>query len=842
MKKCVLFLVFSLFILLVQFSYAEKTETIVITNSKSSDQYPNWKPIQTNYQTWEDLELYFVKTETSQTHYTIMDRNMGASERYNQDSSNQNTWSYGYYYQWWNNYWFEACYEQWCTPLVATTGTQLWSWTWSLFPNDTIRRYWRKQFYIKNGTEGNTWMKGSTTWDNIWWWWWDTYSKNWESTTLEYRMWPCPEWYHIPSVKEWRNILKQRTGSSALTNWSQFSYDLLMPYVWRRLNGTASAPNTMDFLNGAYAWYWTSSPSPENNRFAPIFFFDLNNTPKYFDTWTSRSYWRPVRCVKNEVDNATLTIHMNWWKKAVIAIFASWDNSYAISSLWTPTKTVDWENVEFLGWYTTDNFVEWTDIQKWDIVENLTDLYARRNGTPESVIYTYDPNGGQLDWYTSNEIAYTIWETINPTTSVIPTRNLYIFAWWFDADNNKIESHSVSVAMNLYAQRKEDFNNNNIPDKDENPWIVTVNYVYTWWRWETATSVTWKYLSWLSFSIASPDVTNYTPDVNPVEWTWKDEDQEFTVIYSPVNDINHNWIADEEDTRVTVIFSGSGTWWRLSGQVEWPNILTWLTLEEAWIHIPEPMANSGYVFGWWEPKTPNSWDIVWWEYTATWKVDSNNNWIADEDEKKPNTWWSGWWRHHNDEDISNNNEDNTSNDWDANNKWQGDGWETPYPQELVDAYKFAYNNWITTQSPISNADMNWNLTRIAMAKMLSKYAINVLWMEPDETRVNEFNDVVNELDKQYDNWVTLAYQLWIMWINMPNNEFRPFDLVTRWEFGTALSRILWWDKYNVIDTNNMPFYEKHLKALKDSWIMSQVNPSMNEIRWYVMIMLLRSAK
>ena len=50
-----------------------------------------------------------------------------------------------------------------------------------------------------------------------------------------------------------------------------------------------------------------------------------------------------------------------------------------------------------------------------------------------------------------------------------------------------------------------------------------------------------------------------------------------------------------------------------------------------------------------------------------------------------------------------------------------------------------------------------------MAKMLSQYAINVLGKEPDTTKVvPTFPDVSAQLDADYNNGVTLAYQLGIM--------------------------------------------------------------------------------
>ena len=158
-----------------------------------------------------------------------------------------------------------------------------------------------------------------------------------------------------------------------------------------------------------------------------------------------------------------------------------------------------------------------------------------------------------------------------------------------------------------------------------------------------------------------------------------------------------------------------------------------------------------------------------------------------------------------------------------------------YSDEMNKAYQYAYYYGITTKWSIKEADMNWNLTRVAMAKMLSQYAINVLWKQPDKTRQKTFTDVSSKLDTDYDNGVTLAYQLWIMWIWIDN--FRPYDTVTRAEFGTALSRML----FNIKDWKDK-YYSTHLSKLKQEWIITNDDPTLKELRWYVMLMLMRSAK
>jgi hypothetical protein len=89
---------------------------------------------------------------------------------------------------------------------------------------------------------------------------------------------------------------------------------------------------------------------------------------------------------------------------------------------------------------------------------------------------------------------------------------------------------------------------------------------------------------------------------------------------------------------------------------------------------------------------------------------------------------------------------------------------------------------------IDKANMNWEVTRIELAKMISNYAIKNLKKEWNTSKKCVFTDVTSDLDKQYDNWVTNACQLWLMgqWII----KFRPYDKVTIAEFWTILSRLL----------------------------------------------------
>jgi putative hemolysin len=70
------------------------------------------------------------------------------------------------------------------------------------------------------------------------------------------------------------------------------------------------------------------------------------------------------------------------------------------------------------------------------------------------------------------------------------------------------------------------------------------------------------------------------------------------------------------------------------------------------------------------------------------------------------------------------------------------------------------------------------------------------------------------------------------------NEFNPNGLVTRAEYATVFSRVLFWSKYN---QSEWPYYEKHIAALKEAGILTKDDPTADEYRGWVMLMMYRSA-
>lgn len=156
-----------------------------------------------------------------------------------------------------------------------------------------------------------------------------------------------------------------------------------------------------------------------------------------------------------------------------------------------------------------------------------------------------------------------------------------------------------------------------------------------------------------------------------------------------------------------------------------------------------------------------------------------------------------------------------------------------YSKEYNDAYIFAFNNKITTMPTIEEANMNWEIIRAEIAKMLAN-RMKSLWYYVDPNIKCNFSDTSSV---QWDLVPAIREicQLGVMWQWI--TKFRPFDKITKWEVATAVSRIIRWDKYNWWE----PFYVNHINALIQEWVIDNSdNVNTNELRWNVMLMLMKA--
>ena len=711
---------------------AEYSQVINITWFNA--EWESWMLIQSFTQKWEDLELYFVSSTWNISHYTIMDRNMWASEVHNQRIWiwNTNTWAFWYYYQWGNNYWFERCFSGDCNDYFTNN-----SWYITTVSKDIRNQYIPSKYARNTRSSAYNWMWWASLNDNIWWWMWDKKISNWIWTKND-RQWPCPLWYYIPSVKDLITIHSYREDSTQnhlgnLTN--QRAFDLLLPY-----NGQVIKNRTINYLWNR--WYYRTS-SPHGIYAASAYSFWLgsaNFIPEYNN---DRNDARAIRCIKNEKNENIVFLNLNWWIKAVISI-----DGKKITSLDNPTKRSNDNEVEFMWRYSTENFIKWTNIKIWDTIKNWMSLYARWSGSNENVFYQYNTNGWNFSsGNTDFTNYYTLSWEVNTDNIEIPVMIWYTFSWWYDKLTgwNNIRIEIAKDNKLLYAQR--------VPNQ------YTITFDTDWW------------------SAIEPITADY--------WTW---------ITAPTNPTKNGYKFVGWDKEIPANMPAEN-----------------LTIKAIWEKI---------------------WYSGWWGGRSNKTSDTQDSTTSSQNDNKSSSWTDV-------KDLKWDIKDSS----DKSSEWQEilSPSDSSFTKEQKDAYTFAHEKWITTMPTIQNAQMDWKLTRIAMAKMLSQYAMNVLWQKPANIVTPKFNDVTDKQNSDYDDWVTLAYQLWIMWQNMPNNKFRPNDEVTRAEFATALSRMI----YNTSDweyKSTDKYYTNHMKKLVQEWIITNDDAKVKELRWYVMIMLMRSAK
>ena len=239
---------------------------------------------------------------------TIMDRNLWADVAW--------TWeeSYWYYFQRWNNHWFQL-------------NSEIKTWT-ELVSREESMQYWPNNWYdsdvqfvvleeLNRNVDYYNYNYLASFNDNLRWWSWDSEIVNrmWEYVIDQFRWdtgnprterkWPCPEWFHVPSLGEihklfklWIDIKypddiekKEHVRWMSIWGgwnqiWREFSNDLLLPMAWWiRFDGKAT-PHDQE----SEWFYWMSSPGRFLN-------FHSYMIVEYAESYRAATF--PVRCFKD---------------------------------------------------------------------------------------------------------------------------------------------------------------------------------------------------------------------------------------------------------------------------------------------------------------------------------------------------------------------------------------------------------------------------------------------------------------------------------------------------------------------------------------------------------------
>ena len=244
-------------------------------------------------------------------------------------------------------------------------------------------------------------------------------------------------------------------------------------------------------------------------------------------------------------------------------------------------------------------------------------------------------------------------------------------------------------------------------------------------------------------------------------------------------------------------------------------------------------CNANYDKSWTSCVPRQSWWGGGWSYTPT-PTCTLANLVCGAGKYELKSWAScQWWSLGNACTVST----GTQSSWSVSSgsNWSGSTVWSPFTPEFNQAYQFAFDHGITTMPTIEEANMTGTLIRSHMAKMITNYAIKVLGKTLDTWAVCVFDDIANETP-ELQMYIKLSCQLWLMGINITS--FSPNTEVTRAEFGTVLSRTIYGTLYN----GGVPYYLNHLKALQDHSIITDTNPDLQELRAYVMLMLMRAAE
>ena len=282
----------------------------------------------------------------------IMDRNLWATIPWTGEGS------YWYFYQWWNNYGFADTWEVESTTELATWNDS-YSHSW-YYGNKFITSYNSKKDYWSDNVYHN----------DLWWWEWDT-SDNYRwydniSETVSQRQWPCPEWWHVPSIWEWSKLvnfwfdynhknwyndperLYRYLGNYWLTHleWSIAPWmiieDLLIPWAWLRNDWLGSKYQNEDYW---YWYYYSSTP------WIYLYIYKSGFNPDQSVYY--RRDWYSVRCFKNvyNPDIYTVTFNTNWWHNYESKQIAKWTKLMLYTDPMKFWSTFEW-------WYKDESLTE----------------------------------------------------------------------------------------------------------------------------------------------------------------------------------------------------------------------------------------------------------------------------------------------------------------------------------------------------------------------------------------------------------------------------------------------------------------------------------------------------
>ena len=169
--------------------------------------------------------------------------------------------------------------------------------------------------------------------------------------SMNARKWPCPEWFHVPSVTEWE-WLNTIMAWLNLNTWLVYTVYLHMPVAGRRDLSDSSLDS-----QGSLGFYWSSSPFGSDDS-DQAFYLRLDLFSEIWVDGHFRAHGFSIRCFKDsfEVPTSSWTV-IEWtlgsaWifrnqTDGLISITSDWSTGYTImdKNLWATTVWSDWDTL-----------------------------------------------------------------------------------------------------------------------------------------------------------------------------------------------------------------------------------------------------------------------------------------------------------------------------------------------------------------------------------------------------------------------------------------------------------------------------------------------------------------
>jgi len=389
--------------------------------------------------------------------------------------------------------------------------------------------------------------------------------------SADWRQWPAPDWFHIPSIDEWEWV-------KTITNWLSpaITWDWWRTYLHIPFAGYRNYSSTSLYSQGSVGYYWSSSPAPTGyNNAAHLLRLDSSSVDLFYSYY--RAYGYSVRCFKDEYvapDSSWIVVRWTlgsawiFWNQTdwIISITWDWTTGYTImdKNLWATTVYNDWDT---LTQANMGNMYQWWNNYWFPSTWTITNTSST-----------------QVD-------ASGYWPTNPYSSDTFITWN----ADWSSVQNDDLWGDTTWIIENVIS-------NTWVTSVNGQTWDVTISWA-TWWN------ITWNIADQtdLQEAISSATAGAVSDTAYWDSWDWiTGIAPSKNAIYDKISamDVTISWKANSSDVNTkTFTLSSTSDTTNATSAVNWyenwntPIIKMMLRTEPTYFYLSYDMVTSE---AWWD--------------------------------------------------------------------------------------------------------------------------------------------------------------------------------------------------------------------------------------------------